>query len=226
MNAERVRGLVGVLLGLLVRVWLATLRVRVVVDPALGGEGDTARPWVLAFFHGTQFPLLTWRRRRPTAVLVSWSADGAIQARALARQGMRVVRGSSSRGGARGLAALVRLVRRAGCDAAFAVDGPRGPYGVAKEGALVCARAVDARLVPMGSACRRASVARRAWDRYAVPWPFSEVAVALGAPLDPASTTPQGLSAAIGRSNAAAASALGVFESDSHPLVESIGENS
>ncbi|HXX68802.1 MAG TPA: hypothetical protein VEK07_16565, partial [Polyangiaceae bacterium] len=59
--------------GLLARLWLSTVRVRVVHDPALGAAQD--RPWVLAFWHGAQWPLLAWRRRRRTVVMVSWSRD-------------------------------------------------------------------------------------------------------------------------------------------------------
>ena len=132
-RGELGRALLGVLLGLVARLWLATLRVHVVVHPAL--ERVQGRPWVLAFWHGTQWPLLAWRRRRRTVVLVSLSRDGAMQARALALQGLRVVRGSSSRGGIRGLAQLVRAMKREALDAAFAVDGPRGPLGVVKGGA-------------------------------------------------------------------------------------------
>jgi lysophospholipid acyltransferase (LPLAT)-like uncharacterized protein len=178
-----IRTLLGVLLGLLARVWLATLRVHVVTHPALGEVQD--RPWVLAFWHGTQWPLLAWRRRRRTVVLVSLSRDGAMQARALALQGLRVVRGSSSRGGARGLVALVRTMKRDGADAAFAVDGPRGPRGVVKSGAVVAARLAGAVIVPMGGAVRRGVVLRRAWDRFAIAWPFSRVDVVLGRPVDP-----------------------------------------
>src|SRR5262249_1315464 len=145
------RAILGVLLGLVARVWLMTLRVRVV------GAAPADLPCVLAFFHGTQWPLLAWKRPRPTVVLVSLSTDGAMQARALALQGLRVVRGSSSRGGARGLAALVRAMRR-GADAAFAVDGPRGPYGVAKPGVFAAARAVGGVIVPMGSAMAKGIV--------------------------------------------------------------------
>jgi lysophospholipid acyltransferase (LPLAT)-like uncharacterized protein len=172
---------IGIALGLLARLWLATLRVRVITDPALERVRD--RAWVLAFLHGTQFPLLAWKRRRKTVALVSLSRDGALQARALAVQGLGVVRGSSSRGGVRGLAALVRAMRR-GADAAFAVDGPRGPYGVAKAGAVAAAAAVGGVLVPMGSAIER-GVTLHAWDRFALPWPFARVAIALGAPIDP-----------------------------------------
>jgi hypothetical protein len=177
------RGVLGVLLGLIARGWLATLRVRVVVDPALASV--ERRPWVFAFFHGTQWPLLAFRRRRATVVLVSLSRDGAMQARALGLQGFRVVRGSSSRGGVRGLAALVRRMRKDRADAAFAVDGPRGPYGVAKGGAVAAARAVGGVLVPMGGAIERGFVLSRAWDRFGVAWPFSRVTVRLGAPIEP-----------------------------------------
>jgi lysophospholipid acyltransferase (LPLAT)-like uncharacterized protein len=178
------RALAGILLGLVARLWLATLRVRVVLHPALERVGD--RPWVLAFWHGTQWPLLAWRRRRKTVVLVSLSRDGAMQARALALQGLRVVRGSSSRGGARGLARLVRAMKREAADAAFAVDGPRGPLGVVKGGAVVAARATGAVLVPMTGAVGRGIVLRRTWDRFAIAWPFTRVDVVLGAPVDPA----------------------------------------
>jgi lysophospholipid acyltransferase (LPLAT)-like uncharacterized protein len=181
--------LLGVILGWIARLWLATLRVHVVAHPALEGVAD--RPWVLSFWHGTQWPLLAWRRRRRTVVLVSLSRDGAMQARALAVQGFRVVRGSSSRGGARGLAAVVRAMKREGADAAFAVDGPRGPRGVVKGGAIVAARAADAVLVPIAGAVRRGVVLERAWDRFAIAWPFTRVDVTLGAPIDPNAADPR-----------------------------------
>jgi lysophospholipid acyltransferase (LPLAT)-like uncharacterized protein len=178
-----VRAVLGVLLGLVARAWLATLHVRVVMDPALARV--ERRPWVFAFFHGTQWPLLAFRRRGPTVVLVSLSRDGAMQARALGLQGFRVVRGSSSRGGVRGLAALVRKMRADRADAAFAVDGPRGPYGVAKGGAVAAARAVGGVLVPMGGAIEHGFVLEHAWDKFGVAWPFSRVTVHLGAPIEP-----------------------------------------
>lgn len=176
--------LVGLVLGVVAWVWLRTLRLEVRSDPSLSGVAD--RPWVLCFQHGRQFPLLAWRRRRPTTVLVSLSRDGSLQARALGVLGFSVVRGSSSRGGVRGLAGLVARMKRGGFDAAFAVDGPRGPLGVVKEGALVAARATGAVLVPMGSAARRAHVFSRAWDRFILAWPLSRAVVALGAPIEPA----------------------------------------
>lgn len=86
LKGQRMRAVAGVLLGVVARLWLATLRLRVVVHPEL--DVHAATPWVLSFFHGTQWPLLAWRRRRPTLVMVSHSADGAMQARALGLLGL------------------------------------------------------------------------------------------------------------------------------------------
>ena len=181
----------GSLLGLLVRLWLATLRVQLRVDPAV----DLGARLVLVFFHGTQFPLLAWKRPHRTAVLVSHSADGDLQSRVLGGLGFSVIRGSSSRGGARALAAIVRRMKH-GEDAAFAVDGPRGPLGIAKPGAALAARAGGGVLVPIGSAMGHGHVLHRAWDRFAIPWPFTRVAVVLGAPITEADDVAMRIAAA------------------------------
>ena len=73
------RGVLGRLLGVIAWLWLRTLRLKLEVDPTLPAD----RPWVLVFFHGKQWPLLAWKRRRVTTVLVSHSDDGKIQAAAL-----------------------------------------------------------------------------------------------------------------------------------------------
>jgi lysophospholipid acyltransferase (LPLAT)-like uncharacterized protein len=199
--------LLGVLVGLIARVWLATLRVRVTMHPGLL-EAQGERPWVMGFLHGRQWPLFAWNRRRRIAVLVSHSRDGSLQASALALQGLVVVRGSSSRGGAQGLVGIVRKLR-AGMDAAFAVDGPKGPIGVVKGGVVTAARASDAWLVPVGGAVRSGFVLERAWDRYAIAWPFSRVEIVMGAPIDPESPDARALlEEAITRANIVAERAL------------------
>ena len=190
------RAVAGSLLGLLVRLWLATLRVRIVVDAGV----DPGARAVFVFFHGKQFPLLAWPGRREMAVLVSHSADGELQTRVLGGLGMSVIRGSSSRGGARGLAALVRRMK-AGANAAFAVDGPRGPHGVPKPGAALAARAAGAVLIPMGSAMTAGKVLVRTWDRFALPWPFTRVAIVVGAPVAEADIA-SGIEAANARAEA------------------------
>lgn len=201
---RQLRGVLGVVLGAVARLWMRTLRIDVEVHPLLAAKVDV--PWILSFFHGTQWSLLAWYLRfaeKRAAVLVSLSHDGDVQARALTVLGLRVVRGSSSRGGARGLAALLRRVKHRGENAAFAVDGPRGPYGSVKPGALLAATKSGGVLVPIGAAVSRGLILRRAWDRFAIAWPFSRVTVVLGAPLD-GSVAPDELGSAIAKANAGA----------------------
>jgi lysophospholipid acyltransferase (LPLAT)-like uncharacterized protein len=76
-------------------------------------------------------------------------------------------------------------MKREALDAAFAVDGPRGPLGIVKGGLLVAARATGAVVVPLTGAMRRGLVLRRSWDRFAIAWPFTRVDVVLGEPIDP-----------------------------------------
>jgi lysophospholipid acyltransferase (LPLAT)-like uncharacterized protein len=114
--------------------------------------------------------------------LVSCSKDGSLQNGAMRALGMRVLRGSSSRRGAIGLLSVIRGLR-SGQDAAFAVDGPRGPRGSVKPGAELAARLGDGLCVPVGCAARRKLTVRGSWDRFALPLPFTRVLICMGAPL-------------------------------------------
>jgi lysophospholipid acyltransferase (LPLAT)-like uncharacterized protein len=126
------RELAGRLLGWLVRAWAWTWRTELVIAARTPWWGKT--PLVFAFWHGQQMALVAARRRRRIAALVSWSRDGEWQTGIMRSLGISVLRGSSSRGGSEGLRRIVRALRQ-GQDAAFAVDGPRGPLGQAKAGA-------------------------------------------------------------------------------------------
>lgn len=105
-----------------VRALLSTIRARLHVDPRL--EGDS-RPRVLFFRHGLLTALLALRAPRETVALVSRSRDGDLAAHLAEARGLRVVRGSTSRGAVQGLRGLVRALHR-GLDVAVTVDGPKG----------------------------------------------------------------------------------------------------
>jgi hypothetical protein len=110
-------------------------------------------------------------------------------------------------------------MRRGAVDAAFAVDGPRGPYGEVKPGASLAARRSGGLLVPMGSAVARGKTFTRAWDRFVLAWPFSRVVVVLGAPLA-ADTSAGALQNAILEANALAAATLAGGDRKVLPLLE------
>ncbi|HEX7668921.1 MAG TPA: DUF374 domain-containing protein [Polyangiaceae bacterium] len=191
------RAMLGTALGCVVWLWVRTL---VVVQQSAASfpspeRHSPSRHRVIAFLHGQQFALLAVRAAVPAlraVVLVSHSTDGDVQAAVMKTLGFEVVRGSSSRGGAQGLVSLVRLVR-GGLDAAFAVDGPRGPIGVPKAGAALAAQRANALLVPVASAARSKLVLRGTWDAFEIPWPFSRVAVVVGEPV-PTTDRPERIS--------------------------------
>jgi lysophospholipid acyltransferase (LPLAT)-like uncharacterized protein len=104
-------------------------------------------------------------------VLLSSSRDGEIAALTATALGYRVFRGSSSRGGAAGIRALLRSARLAKVPVGMALDGPRGPKGVIKPGALWLSRELGLPLWPVGVAVR-GRWQLSSWDRAILPWPY------------------------------------------------------
>jgi lysophospholipid acyltransferase (LPLAT)-like uncharacterized protein len=78
---------------------------------------------------------------------------------------------------------MVRLMR-AGCPAAFTIDGPRGPRYVAKMGAVLLAKKTGNPVLPFSIAAERFWEAAKSWDRPQIPKPFSRASVFIGAPID------------------------------------------
>jgi lysophospholipid acyltransferase (LPLAT)-like uncharacterized protein len=132
-------------------------------------------PVIFVFWHGNLLPLVHYHRHQGIVVLVSEHSDGERIARILARRGFGTVRGSSTRGGVRGLRALVRAARE-GKDLALTPDGPRGPRGEFKPGALAVARMTGLPLIPL-AVTAEPSWALGSWDRFMVPKPFAKVRI-------------------------------------------------
>ena len=136
---------------------------------------------VYAFWHGRQFLLAYRMRNREIALMSSLSRDGEHQSRILHRLGYRIVRGSASRAGIRGLLGLIKEMK-SGYDSTFAVDGPRGPVCEVKEGVIYAAKKVRAYIVPVSSSAKRARIFNKAWDKYLFPYPFTKGVIIFGQP--------------------------------------------
>ena len=109
---------------------------------------------VLAFWHAQQLMIPIGYRGTSSHVLISQHGDGEIIARIIARFGHEAVRGSSTRGGAGALRALIKL-GRSGRDVVVTPDGPKGPRHVAKLGVIQLAKATGLPIVPMAFACSK-----------------------------------------------------------------------
>ena len=140
------------LASMVIRTLRPLLRWTVVGDEIVLSLHRSGRPYVHAFFHD-QLLMMTYSYRgaafgRRLAVLASRHRDGEYVSRTLERFGHQMIRGSTGRGGMSGLRQIVRLLR-AGSDAAFATDGPRGPRHEVQIGVIEAARLGAAPIVPV-----------------------------------------------------------------------------
>jgi lysophospholipid acyltransferase (LPLAT)-like uncharacterized protein len=131
---------------------------------ALYREGGHA---IIAFWHAQQLMIPIGYRGTRAHVLISQHGDGEIIARIIARFGHGAVRGSSTRGGAKALRALIKLAR-SGQDVAVTPDGPKGPRHVAKLGVIQLAKVTGLPIVPVAFACSKKNSLRAGiatWSR-------------------------------------------------------------
>ena len=137
---------------------------------------------ILALWHGRILSATLYFRDRGVVAMTSENFDGEWVARLMSRFGYHAARGSTSRGGSRALAQLRRLMAE-GFPAAFTVDGPRGPAGVAQPGAAWLASATGNPVLPFHIESDRHWTIG-SWDHHQVPKPGSTLAVAIGAPIE------------------------------------------
>ncbi len=177
MNLSRI---LARLVGASLFVHRATLRVeRLHYEHYLGLKARGV-PTLFALWHGRMFLSIQAHRREGIVTMASQSKDGRIIALWLERNGYRVVRGSTTRGGSQALREMVRHVR-SGRHAALTVDGPNGPPRLVQPGVVQLARLTGAWVLPITSSSSRPRFLA-SWDRYLLPLPFSRNVVAYGEP--------------------------------------------
>jgi lysophospholipid acyltransferase (LPLAT)-like uncharacterized protein len=159
-----------------------TLRLRTVGAEDLFARWARGERVIVAFWHNRVLMMPLVNPGQPICVMVSAHRDGEIAVRALRRWKVRSVRGSATRGGARGLLQLIRA-HRDGFNLAVVPDGPKGPRYSAKPGVIHLARLTGAAVFPVSYAASRGA-RLRSWDRLIVPLPFARVVVVVGEPVN------------------------------------------
>ena len=134
------------------------------------------RGLIYTFWHREIFAACWFWRRRGIVVMTSRNFDGEYIARIIQRHGYGAARGSSTYGASRALTEMIECLRN-GRDAAFTIDGPRGPRYVAKRGSVLLSKATGAAILCFHAALHRAYVFRRTWDLTQFPRPFSRAAM-------------------------------------------------
>jgi hypothetical protein len=173
-------GIVSRLGALFIRAVGATWRIEWRSAERLDRARSLSKQVVFGFFHGRLLVLSYTHRGRRVQVLASHHADGDLMGRTIEHLGFGHRKGSTSRGGAAALRDLAGALL-GGLDVGLTVDGPRGPRGVAQQGAVELCRMTGSAVVPVTNAARPRRLFR-SWDRFQLPLPFARIVVAYGEP--------------------------------------------
>ena len=166
-------------------VWLLrlTCRIRVIegqqhLDSALAAGVVIPCSWHQQLLTGGLFLRGLIPRGLKTGFLISPSREGEFITSVVENHGPQVMRGSSSRTGSQAVRATLKAIR-AGVSPTFLGDGPRGPVGVFKPGALIIARRTGVPMMLIGCGANR-YWQLRSWDKTRIPKPFARINVAIG----------------------------------------------
>ncbi len=137
---------------------------------------------IFTAWHGRIFPSTYYWRKRGIVVMTSMNRDGEIIAHCIRLFGYGAARGSSSRGGMRALAEMVKVVRH-GHDVGFTIDGPRGPRYIAKQGPVLVALKTGAADSFVFSISMKHRIQLNSWDHFQIPLPFTPAVILKAAPI-------------------------------------------
>ena len=155
------------LASLVVSLWLRSLRVRLEPPEGYG-------PGILGIWHRDLLACCAAFKDRGVHALISESRDGDFFSATARRLGYKVTRGSDSHGALNVRRLLDSL--NAGQFAGMALDGPRGPAGIAKPGSLWLSRKSRRPLWEIQVQYGR-HFSLHSWDRFVIPFPMSTIVV-------------------------------------------------
>jgi lysophospholipid acyltransferase (LPLAT)-like uncharacterized protein len=129
--------------------------------------------YIIATFHSQLLLPVYYFCPYGLSVIISQSEDGEIVTQAVNAMGLEVVRGSSSRSGAKGLLGLVRKLNE-GKHAIITPDGPRGPKETVQMGIITLAKLSGYPILPAALDCTK-KIRFNSWDHFIVPYPFGTI---------------------------------------------------
>jgi lysophospholipid acyltransferase (LPLAT)-like uncharacterized protein len=140
-----------------------------------------SKPVILAHWHEDEWALIGFFRNKAMNVLVSHSKDGRAMTLFLKAMGYKVARGSSSRGGVRGLLEFLKNVKKSSRPLmSFAVDGPKGPRRIPKQGVVFAADKMGVPVYVMAAFADRCWIFKGSWSRAYLPKPFARITISFG----------------------------------------------
>ncbi|MBI2242183.1 MAG: lysophospholipid acyltransferase family protein [Magnetospirillum gryphiswaldense] len=179
---ETLRGFLCWLVSLYIRLVWVTSRWQVENAQVPQLYWDQGKPFILSFWHGRLIMMMKcWRSGVPVAMMTSQHRDGQLIARMSAHFGIGSVTGSTSRGGAGALRAMLKLLK-AGEYVGITPDGPKGPRMRAADGIVILAKLSGCPIIPATCAASPRWLLK-SWDRFQVPKPFGKGVFIWGEPI-------------------------------------------
>lgn len=169
--------------------WFLLIRKRILLPVETEALIAAHGSFILAGWHNQILALtvhvskyLQKKRGLKVTPLVSLSKDGDLTYQTFLRFGMHSVRGSTSKGGAAGLRAVLKAVKD-GCSPIFTPDGPRGPVYEVQPGVTQTAALMKVPIVAFHSAFDRVHEFPRSWDKHVFPRIFARQTIVYSEPL-------------------------------------------
>ena len=171
--------LVGILGAWLIRLLGVTIRIE---DYPKGFNAKIkTTPAIYTFWHCMMLVPAYVGRNKNLQVLISQHSDGEYIAQVIKRLGFDVIRGSTTRGGAKAIKVLIDKTRK-GYSVAITPDGPRGPRFTFQSGSIYLAQKTGLPIIPLVVGLSR-YWELPSWDRFRIPKPFSRALMMYGDPI-------------------------------------------
>ncbi|MBU8850292.1 MAG: lysophospholipid acyltransferase family protein [Desulfobacterales bacterium] len=165
----------------LIQIYSMTLRIKVENEEHWQKLREQGTSVLLCAWHQQFFSAIrhfkTYSKYNP-GLMISQSKDGDLISGVANRVGWHTPRGSSSRGGKQAMDMMITHLKKYGLGAHI-LDGPTGPIGKVKAGAIKMALAADAVVIPLYTSAEHAWFFN-SWDRFMLPKPFSRVFITFG----------------------------------------------
>jgi len=195
MNFKQLRRGIGarlfppVVWGLIRLIW-KTCRIQTVVGAEnIHASVENGDPIIPCYWHQQQLfcvrHLLNVQAsndRLKLGYLISPSSDGDIATNMFGNQGVHIIRGSATRGGALALREIYMRIRQDKISPIVTPDGPTGPIYQFKPGVAMLSQLSKAPIVPLAYAASSAWYLK-SWDRFMIPRPFARIVIGIGEPL-------------------------------------------
>ncbi|MDO9513825.1 MAG: DUF374 domain-containing protein [Elusimicrobiota bacterium] len=169
----------GIVYSLLCWALMKTVRMKVT-----GGENQdevmaAGKKYIYGCWDGRQIMLLPFAIGKNLVILATRSDAGEVLKVIHRFFTIKVVRGSSSSGGAAALKGMIRALR-SGLNGSLAVDGPQGPPEIAKGGIIQMAKMSGAVILPLSAGVRKKIFVDSYWNRVQIPMPFTSGRYVIG----------------------------------------------